>query len=137
MMSQILKFIDSLKHKNLNILGAKLGVILGQNCVWLSDAALDDFFFFRSSRPEMLCKKGVIRNFAKFTGKQPSQRLFFNKVTGLRPVTLLKKSLWHRFFLVGFSKFLRQPFLNRRTLVDASVFSKICFIKSSAYALWT
>ena len=22
------------------------GVILGQNCVWLSDAALDDLFFF-------------------------------------------------------------------------------------------
>ena len=44
MMSQILKFVDSLKHENLNILGAKLGVILGQNFVWLSDAALDDFF---------------------------------------------------------------------------------------------
>ena len=29
-------------------------------------------------------KKGVYRNFAKFTGKQLSQSLFFNKVTGLR-----------------------------------------------------
>ena len=35
------------------------------------------------------------------------QRLFFNKVAGLRPGTLLKKSLWHRSFPVNFAKFLR------------------------------
>ena len=44
----------------------------------------------RSSRPEMFCKKGVLRNFAKFTGKHLCQSLFLNKVVGLRPV-LLKK----------------------------------------------
>ena len=27
----------------------------------------------------MFCKKGVLRNFAKFTGKLPCQRLFFSK----------------------------------------------------------
>ena len=47
----------------------------------------------RSSRPDVLCKKGVLRNFAKFTGKHLCQRLFFNKVAGLRPATLLKKNL--------------------------------------------
>ena len=31
----------------------------------------------RSSHPEMLCKKGVFRNFAKFTGKHLGQSLFF------------------------------------------------------------
>ena len=35
-------------------------------------------------------RKGVLRNFAKFTGKHLCQNLFFNKVTGLRPATLLK-----------------------------------------------
>ena len=30
--------------------------------------------------PEMFCKKGVLRNFAKFTGKQLRQTLFLNKV---------------------------------------------------------
>ena len=35
----------------------------------------------------------------------------FNKVAGLRPVTLLKKKLWHRYFPVNFAKFLRAPFL--------------------------
>ena len=36
----------------------------------------------RSSRPEVLYKKGVFRNFAKFTGKHLCQKPFFNKVAG-------------------------------------------------------
>ena len=66
---------------------------------------------YRSSRPEMLCKKGVLRNFPKFTGKHLCQSLFLNKVPGLKPSTLLKKRLWHRCFPVNFAKFLRTPFL--------------------------
>ena len=65
---------------------------------------------FRSSLSEVFCLKGVLRNFAKFTGKHLCQSLFFNKVAGLRPVTLLKKRLWHRCFPVNFVKFLRTPF---------------------------
>ena len=34
----------------------------------------------RSSRPEVFCKKGVLRFFPKFTGKHLCQSLFFNKV---------------------------------------------------------
>ena len=37
--------------------------------------------------------------------------LFFNKVAGLRPATLLRMRLWHRCFPVNFAKFLRTPFL--------------------------
>ena len=55
---------------------------------------------FRSSRPEVFWKKGVLRNFAKFTGKHLCQSLFFNKVAGLRPGC----------FPVNFTKFLRTPF---------------------------
>ena len=55
-------------------------------------------------------KKGVLTNFTKFTGKHLCQSLLFNKVTGLRPATLLKKRLWHRCFPVNFVKFLRTPF---------------------------
>ena len=36
---------------------------------------------YRSSHPEVFCKKGVLRNFAKFTGKHLCQGLFFNKET--------------------------------------------------------
>ena len=48
---------------------------------------------YRSSRPEVFCKKGALGNLAKFTGKRLCQRLFFNKVAGLRPSTLLKRRL--------------------------------------------
>ena len=48
-------------------------------------------------------KKGVLRNFAKFTGKHLCQSLLFNKVTGLRP----GERLWHRCFPVNFAKVLR------------------------------
>ena len=47
----------------------------------------------RSSRPEVFCKKGVLKNFTKFTGKHLCQNLFFNKVAGLRLATLLRKRL--------------------------------------------
>ena len=36
----------------------------------------------RSSHPEVFCKKGVLRNFAKLTGKHRCQSLFFNIVAG-------------------------------------------------------
>ena len=38
-------------------------------------------------------KKLFFRNFAKFTGKRLCQGLFFNKVAGQSPATLLKKTL--------------------------------------------
>ena len=69
------------------------------------------YHLIRSSRPEVFCKKGVFRNFAKFTGKHLFQSFFFNKVAGLRLATLLKKRLWHRCFSVNFAEFLRTPFL--------------------------
>ena len=61
--------------------------------------------------PEVFFKKGVLKNFAKFTGEHLYQGLFFNKIAGLRPATLLKKRLWYRFFSVNFVKFLRTTFL--------------------------
>ena len=64
-----------------------------------------------SSRPEVFCKKGILRNFAKFTGKHLCRTLFFNIVAGLRPATLLKVRLWHRCFPMNFAIFLRIPFL--------------------------
>ena len=64
----------------------------------------------RSGRPEVVCKKRVLKNFSKFTGKHLCRSLFFNKVAGLRSSTLLKKRLWHRCFPVDFEKFLRTPF---------------------------
>ena len=66
-----------------------------------------------SSHPEVFCRKGVLRNFAKFTGKHLCQSLFFNKVTGLRPeaCNFIKKETLVQVFPVEFAKFLRTPFL--------------------------
>ena len=65
----------------------------------------------RSSHQRCSVRIGVLRNFAKFTGKHLCQSLFFNKVAALRPATLLKKRLWHRCFPMNFVNFLRTPFL--------------------------
>ena len=65
----------------------------------------------RSSHRRCSVRKGVYRNFAKFTEKHLCQSLFFNKVAGLSLPTLLKKRLWHRCFPLKFAKFLRPPFL--------------------------
>ena len=64
----------------------------------------------RSNLPEVFCEKGVLRNFAKFAKKHLRQGLFFNKVAGLRPATLIKRRLWHDCFPVIVAKFLRIRF---------------------------
>ena len=76
-----------------------------QSTAWTSETVIvvaryfykDASFLFhdlyRRSHPEVFCKKGVLRNFAKFTGKDlRHESLFF------RPATLLKKRLWYRCF---------------------------------------
>ena len=69
----------------------------------------------RSSRPEVFCRKGVLRNFAKLIGKHLYQSLFLNKTAGLKPATLLKNRLWHKCFPVNFVKVLRTPFFLQNT----------------------
>ena len=43
-----------------------------------------------SSRPEVFCKKGVLRNVTEFIGKHLCQSLFYNKVAGPE-VTIFRK----------------------------------------------
>ena len=75
----------------------------------------------RSSHPEVFCKKDVLKNIAKFTGKHLCQSLFFNKVTACpSPSTLLKKRIWLRCFSVNFAKLLKKAFLYRIPLAAAS-----------------
>ena len=76
--------------------------------------------------PVVFYKKGFCKNFAKFTGKRLCQSLFFNKVAGLRPTTLLTKRLSHRCFPVKFAKFLRTAFLQNSS---ENCFSKFNIIK--------
>ena len=56
------------------------------------------------------CKKGVLRNFAKFTRKHLCQSLFFSKVAGWDLKLHWRKDSGTGVF-VNFAKFLRTPFL--------------------------
>ena len=69
-------------------------------------------FLIRSSHLEVFCKKGVLRNFAKFTGKNLCQSLFFNKVAGLRPQV--------------------RNFIKKETPVQV-LFSEICKISKNSF----
>ena len=52
-------------------------------------------------RPEVFCKKNVLKSFTKFTGKASMPgSLFSDKVAGLG----------HRCFPLNFAKYLRTPF---------------------------
>ena len=64
---------------------------------------------FRSSRPEVFCKRGVLKNFSKFTGKHLCQSLFLDKVAGLRQV-----------FSCEFCQISKNTFFYRTPLVASS-----------------
>ena len=60
-----------------------------------------------SNYQEIFCKKGVCKNFAKYTGKPRLYRsLFFNKVPGLQSAILLKQRLEYRCFPLNKSKLI-------------------------------
>ena len=100
-------------------------------------AVFNQYYFItqlKRIRPKVFCKKGVLRNLGKLTGKHLCQSLFFKKVTGL--ATFLKMRLWHRCFPVIFLKFLRTTFLTQQlqwlllpiVFIQISVLPKEMFI---------
>ena len=77
----------------------------------------------RSSRPELLCKKGILKNFAKFIGKHLCQSHLFNKITGLRSLSLLnfiKKETLAQVFSCEFCEIFKNNNFYRTPLVAAS-----------------
>ena len=79
-----------IKHINTNLFKD----LSGNTLAWNISLILTPYNSHKeSSRPEVFCKKGVLRNFTKFTGKHLCKSLFFNEVADLRPATLLKKAL--------------------------------------------
>ena len=69
----------------------------------------------RWSRPEVFCKKGFLRNFAKFTGKH------------------LRQSIWHRYFPVNFVKFYKHLFYGTLLVAASIMISTISFIISDNF----
>ena len=72
---------------------------------------------FRSSHPNVFCKKGVLRSLTKFTGKHLHQSLFFNKVAGRN---FIKKETLVQVFSCEFCETSKNTFLDRTLLVAAS-----------------
>ena len=83
----------------------------------------------RSSQQRCFVRKGILRNFTKFTGKHLCQGLFFNIVVGPRPATLLKKRLWHKCFPVNFAK---EHLFYRTRPDDCSCMLVSAFVKAEA-----
>ena len=73
----------------------------------------------RSSRPEVFSKKGVLRNFAKFTWKLLCQSLFFNKVAG-PACNFIKKETLAQVFSCEFYEISKNTFFHRTPLMAAS-----------------
>ena len=71
--------------------------------------------YFRSTHPEVFCKKGVLRNFLNSQGNTCARVSFLIK--------LLKKRLWQRCFPANFVKFLRTPFFSEHFLWLLLVFA--------------
>ena len=67
----------------------------------------------------MFCEKGVLRNFAKFTGKHLCQSLFFNKVADAA-CNFIKKETLAQVFSCEFCEISKNTFFYRTPLVAAS-----------------
>ena len=79
-------------------------------------------------------KKGVLRNFTKFTGKHLCQSLLFNEVAA---VTLLKRRLWYGCFPLNFVKFLITLFLQNTSGWLFLIFVILTWIWSKLGLLFT
>ena len=100
--------------------GATIGILLKKTCNFIRKRLqyCEVYKNTRSSHQRCSIIKGVLINFAKFTGKHLCQSLFLNIVAGLRSATLLRKRLWHRFFPMNFAKFIRTPLLQNTSFTE-------------------
>ena len=63
----------------------------------------------RTSRTELFCKKSVLQNYAKITGKHLCQSLLFNKVVSSACNSVKKETLAHM-LSYGLWEFFKNPF---------------------------
>ena len=91
---------------------------------WMKLRSSDNHYIIfvnqRSSRLEVFCKKGVIRNFTKLTGKHLCQSLLFNKVAGLRPKAFIKKETLAQVFSCQFCDISKNTFFTEHLWATAS-----------------
>ena len=66
---------DLIKKSTIDVIISRITIL----CITCGGMLISSIY--RSSRPKVLCKKGVLGNFTKFRGKHLCQSLFFNKET--------------------------------------------------------
>ena len=74
----------------------------------------------KNEKPDVFCKKSVLRNFAKFTGKHLRQGLYFNKVAGLAS-NFIKIETMSQVPSCEFCKISKNTFCSRTPQVAAYV----------------
>ena len=93
-----------------------------------------------SSRPEVFCKKGVLKNFGKYPGKHLLHILFFNELAGLwsEACNLIKKETLAQVFSCDIAKFFENIFLYKTSLVAAFLLSTFLLVgfKFGPFHLW-
>ena len=101
------------------------------------------FFFTKNWQKYNFCTKATIRGclkervlktFLRIEGETPVFH-FFDKNTGLRPATLIRKRLQQRCFAVNFVNFSRTPFLQNtsRWLLLFVIYLTVSFCKEILY----
>ena len=118
--------------------------VLGNFAQWLFSDHLYNLFrlklavsHVRRGRPKVFCKKVILRNFAKFTGKHLCQRLFFNKVTGLRSYAcnFIKKESLAQVFFCELCEISKNAYFTAHLCTTSSDMPKSCnFIKKGSLA---
>ena len=93
--------------------------------------------FIKKQPPVGFSKKGVLKKFQTIRLETPVLESYFNRVSGLRAVTLLKKRLQHRCFQANFMKFLRTPFLQNTSVIffTVSFHEEVLYICSNLFLL--
>ena len=76
---------------------------------------------FRSSRPEVLCWKGALENFSKFTGKHLCQGLILIKL--LEACNVIKKEVLAQAFSGKFCEIFKNTFSTEQLWTTASDFT--------------
>ena len=109
------RFSESNEEKCTAFQSMAWSLIVYKNTIKNCSTTLQAFFFLSFSLhhkqlSKMFCKKGVLRNFAKFTGKHLCQSLIFNKAGGLE-----------------FCEFFKNTFSTEHLQTTASVASFISF----------
>ena len=91
---------------------------------------------FRSSYRRWSVRKGVLRNFAKFTGKHLCQSLFFNKVAGLIDLLPLECVYMRVFFKSVYDQSLLTVFIKYPEIKLIAAVISLWFFDRNQISFW-